>query len=79
MAGSAKETRWTAMKALTYGNHGPVYWRQGNKKYETRSWPTNYRGPDRNPAAIKDPCKLPLLGKEELKDIQKACWSESWL
>ena len=40
---------------------------RGVKQYETRSWPTKYRGPIAIHAAVKDPNKLPGAVKEELE------------
>lgn len=51
------------MKALTIWQPWASLLACGAKQYETRSWATKYRGPIAIHAAIKDPCKLPLLGK----------------
>lgn len=55
------------MKALTIWQPWASLIACGAKQYETRSWATKYRGPIAIHAAIKDPCKLPLLDKKELE------------
>lgn len=55
------------MKALTIWQPWASLIACGAKQYETRSWATKYRGPIAIHAAMKDPCKLPLLGKEALE------------
>lgn len=52
------------MKALTIWQPWASLIACGAKRYETRSWATKYRGPIAIHAAMKDPFKLPLLGKE---------------
>lgn len=52
------------MKALTIWQPWASLIACGAKRYETRSWPTKYRGPIAIHAAVKDPNKLPLQGKE---------------
>ena len=61
------------MKALTIWQPWASLIACGAKQYETRSWPTKYRGPIAIHAAIKDPCKLPLLDKAEL---ERFTWEE---
>ena len=61
------------MKALTIWQPWASLVACGAKQYETRSWPTKYRGPIAIHAAIKDPCKLPLLDKAEL---ERFTWEE---
>lgn len=55
------------MKALTIWQPWASLIACGAKRYETRSWPTKYRGPIAIHAAVKDPNKLPLQGKEALE------------
>lgn len=55
------------MKALTIWQPWASLIACGAKRYETRSWPTKYRGPIAIHAAAKDPNKLPLQGKEALE------------
>ena len=55
------------MKALTIWQPWASLIACGAKRYETRSWPTKYRGPIAIHAAVKDPKKLPLQGKEALE------------
>lgn len=55
------------MKALTIWQPWASLIACGAKKYETRGWPTKYRGPIAIHAAMKDPCKLPLIDKPELE------------
>lgn len=55
------------MKALTIWQPWASLIARGVKQYETRSWPTKYRGPIAIHAAVKDPNKLPLQGKEALE------------
>lgn len=52
------------MKALTIWQPWASLIACGAKRYETRSWPTKYRGPIAIHAAVKDPKRLPLMGKE---------------
>lgn len=69
------------MKAITIWQPWASLIACGAKKYETRSWATNYRGPIAIHAALKDPCKLPLLGLEDFEEaVQKAFGdvSSSW-
>lgn len=49
------------MKAITLWQPWASLIAIGAKKYETRSWKTNYRGPIAIHAAKKDPCKMPIL------------------
>lgn len=58
------------MRAITIWQPWATLLACGAKKYETRSWKTDYRGPIAIHAAKKDPCKIPLLGME---DFEKAC------
>lgn len=48
------------MKALTVWQPWASLLAQGEKKYETRGWPTKYRGPIAIHAAARDPLKLPM-------------------
>lgn len=48
------------MKALTIWQPWASLLAQGEKKYETRGWPTKYRGPIAIHAAMKDPVKIPI-------------------
>jgi len=69
------------MKAITLWQPWASLIAHGAKKYETRSWATKYRGPIAIHAALKDPCKLPLFGKEDFEEaVRKAIGnvSSSW-
>lgn len=55
------------LKALTIWQPWASMLGCGAKLYETRGWATKYRGPVAIHAAMKDPCKLPLLGREALE------------
>ena len=57
------------MKALTIWQPWASLIACGAKQFETRSWATKYRGPIAIHAAMKDPTKLPLLGKEAFERI----------
>lgn len=57
------------MKAITIWQPWASLLACGAKRYETRSWATKYRGPIAIHAAMKDPCKLPLLGMEAMERI----------
>lgn len=57
------------MKALTIWQPWASLIAGGVKQYETRSWATKYRGPIAIHAAVKDPNKLPLMGKGALERI----------
>lgn len=46
------------------------------KKYETRSWKTNYRGPIAIHAAKRDPSKISLLGMENFKEECEKAFDE---
>lgn len=48
------------MKALTIWQPWASLIATGEKVYETRSWPTKYRGPIAIHAAMKDPAKVPI-------------------
>jgi hypothetical protein len=61
------------MKAITIWQPWASLLAIGAKRYETRSWATNYRGPIAIHAAKKDPCKVPLLG---LKAFEEATQEE---
>ncbi len=52
------------MKALTIWQPWASLIAAGEKIYETRSWPTKYRGPIAIHAAMKDPAKLPIWTPE---------------
>ena len=53
------------MKALTIWQPWASLLAQGEKKYETRGWPTKYRGTIAIHAALRDPKKLPLTPELE--------------
>lgn len=55
------------MKAITIWQPWASLLACGAKRYETRSWATKYRGPIAIHAAMKDPCKLSLLGEGALE------------
>ena len=59
------------MKALTIWQPWASLLACGAKRYETRSWPTKYRGPIAIHAAMKDPCNLPLLDKADLEHFTR--------
>ena len=54
------------MKAITIWQPWASLIACGAKKYETRSWPTKYRGPIAIHAAAKDPRTLPREVREAL-------------
>lgn len=58
------------MRAITIWQPWATLLACGAKKYETRSWKTDYRGPIAIHSAKKDPCKIPLWG---MKSFEKAC------
>lgn len=72
------------MKALTIWQPWASLIARGVKQYETRSWPTKYRGPIAIHAAVKDPNKLPGAVKEELERAVRElfnaekCQSSPW-
>lgn len=55
------------MKALTIWQSWASLIAVGEKVYETRSWPTKYRGPIAIHAAMKDPAKAPIWTPELVK------------
>ncbi len=57
------------MKAITIWQPWTSLLVCGAKQYETRGWATTYRGSIALHAAMKDPCKLPLLDKKDLERI----------
>jgi len=56
------------MKALTLYQPWASLIALGEKRFETRSWWTGYRGPILIHAGKKDPCKMPLLGMRDFKE-----------
>ena len=55
------------MKAITIWQPWAYLIACGAKKYETRGWPTKYRGPIAIHAAVRDPRTLPQEARETLK------------
>lgn len=55
------------MKAITIWQPFASLIGSNAKKFETRGWATKYRGPIAIHAAQKDPCRLSLADKPELK------------
>lgn len=71
------------MKAITIWQPWASLIAIGAKKYETRSWKTDYRGPIAIHSAAKDPCKIPILGMEEFEAVagealEKAGYGSTW-
>lgn len=71
------------MKAITIWQPWASLLAIGAKKYETRSWATNYRGPIAIHAAKKDPCMISFIGLDEFdaaasEALEKAGQSYTW-
>jgi hypothetical protein len=71
------------MKAITIWQPWASLLAIGAKKYETRSWPTKYRGTIAIHAAKKDPCKIPLIGLEKFDaaagtELERAGLGSTW-
>lgn len=63
------------MKALTIWQPWASLIATGEKIYETRSWPTKYRGPIAIHAAMKDPAKVPITpGLDQYGRNDKSSW-----
>ncbi len=63
------------MKALTIWQPWASLIATGEKIYETRSWPTKYRGPIAIHAAKKDPAKVPITpGLDKYGRNDKSPW-----
>jgi hypothetical protein len=59
------------MKAITIWQPWASLIACGTKKYETRSWPTKYRGPIAIHAAAKEPRTLPQEVREALDQLDE--------